>query len=85
MKTWHIHIFQRVLHTVSDETLNMTQLVQSSSFLCMNVDLEFVTYAVDSYGPIGPTWIYKTVNSVQVCGLIKYAGLWADKVCRFVG
>ena len=85
MKTWHIHIFQRVLHTVSDETLNMTKLVQSSSFLCMNVDLEFVMYVVDSYGPIGPTWIYKTVNSVQVCGLIKYAGLWADKVCRFVG
>ena len=85
MKTWHIHIFQRVLHTVSDETLNMTKLVQSSSFLCMSVDLEFVMYAVDSYGPIGPTWIYKTVNSVQVCGLIKYAGLWADKVCRFVG
>ena len=85
MKTWHIHIFQRVLHTVSDETLNMTKLVQSSSFLCMNVDLEFVMYAVDSYGPIGSTWIYKTVNSVQVCGLIKYAGLWADKVCRFVG
>ena len=85
MKTWHIHIFQRVLHTVSDETLNMTKLVQSSSFLCMNVDLEFVMYAVDSYEPIGPTWIYKTVNSVQVCGLIKYAGLWADKVCRFVG
>ena len=85
MKTWHIHIFQRVLHTVSDETLNMTKLVQSSSFLCMNVDLEFVMYAVDSYGPIGPMWIYKTVNSVQVCGLIKYAGLWADKVCRFVG
>ena len=50
----------------------------------MNVDLEFVMCAVDSYGPIGPTWIYKTVNSVQVCGLIKYAGLWADKVCRFV-
>ena len=85
MKTWHIHIFQRVLHTVSDETLNMTQLVQSSSFLCMNVDLEFVMYAVDSYGPIEPTWIYKTVNSVQVCGLIKYAGLLADKVCRFAG
>ena len=85
MKTWYIHIFQRVLHTVSDETLNMTKLVQSSSFLCMNVDLEFVMYTVDIYGPIGPTWIYKTVNSVQVCGLIKYAGLWADKVCRFVG
>ena len=33
---------------------------------------------------MGPTWIYKTVNSVQVFGLIKYAGLWADKVCRFV-
>ena len=51
----------------------------------MNVDLEIFMCAVDSYGPIGPTWIYKTVNSVQVCGLIKYAGLWADKVCRFVG
>ena len=51
----------------------------------MNVDLEFVMCAVDSYGPIGPTWIYKTVNSVQVCGLIKYAGLWADKVCMIVG
>ena len=51
----------------------------------MNVDLEFAMCAADSYGPIGPTWIYKTVKSVQVCGLIKYAGLWADKVCRFVG
>ena len=38
--------------------------------------------AVDSYGPIGPTWIYKTVNSVQVCGLIKCAGLWADILLR---
>ena len=25
-----------------------------------------------------PTLIYKTVNSVQVCGLIKCAGLWAN-------
>ena len=40
---------------------------------------------VDSYGPNGPTWINNTVNSVQVCGLIKCAGLLADKVCRFVG
>ena len=40
-------------------------------------------------GPNGPTWINKTVNSVQVCelikchcvqvcGQIKCAGLWAD-------
>ena len=41
--------------------------------------------AVDNYEPNGPTWIYKNVNSVQVCGLIKCAGLWADKVCRLVG
>ena len=32
----------------------------------------------DSYGPNGPTWINKIVNKVQVCGLIKCAGLWAD-------
>ena len=50
----------------------------------MKEDLEFVMCAVDSYGPIGPTWIYKTVNSVQVCGLIMYAGLWADILLRLI-
>ena len=41
----------------------------------MNVDLEFAMFAVNSYGPNGPT---KTINSVAVCLLIKGAGLWAN-------
>ena len=45
----------------------------------MNVDLEFAMCAEDSYGPNGPT---KTINSVQVCWLIKCAGLWADILLR---
>ena len=41
--------------------------------------------AVESYESNGLVWINKTLNSVQECGLIKFAGLWADNVRMFIG